>query len=451
MASRAVTPVAPLDAAVRELAPRVLGALLRRHGGLDLCEDAVQEALIAAAEQWPSSGVPDNPFGWLYGVASRRLIDAIRADAARSAREQSHAEQPPAAGLDGRPQDAGADAADALLQQPPDHDDSLDLLLLCCHPALQPPAQIALTLRAVAGLTTAQIAAAFFTSETTMAQRITRAKSAISAAGARFPEAAGPGADRAARLGAAAHAVYLLFNEGYVSSAGDQVADAALAEEAIRLARMMRRLEPDDGEVTGLLALLLLTHARLPERTGVGGELITLAQQDRSRWDSALLREGELLAELALSQGPPGAYALQAAIAAVHAEAPSTCETDWPQVAELYALLERAAPGPMVTVGRAVAVAEAEGAAAGMALLDAAAATDPRLAEQHRFLSARAHLLETLGDLSAAAAAWAHAAERAANLREREYLAGRAARARLDGALGFEDAVAQLRSDRERR
>ena len=408
---------APLDAAVRELAPRVLGALLRRHGGLDECEDAVQEALIAAAQQWPATGVPDNPFGWLYAVASRRLIDEIRSGAARRAREVTGArrEPDPVAGLHGRP--------DAL-QAAPEHDDSLDLLLLCCHPALQPPAQIALALRAVAGLTTAQIATAFFTSETTMAQRITRAKAAVRAAGATFPE---PAADRPVRLAAAAHVVYLLFNEGYVSSAGDEVADPLLATEAIRLARMAHRLEPADGEITGLLALLLLTHARLPARTDAAGRIVPLEAQDRGRWDRDLVLEGEALTEQALGLGPPGAFALQAAIAAVHAGAPSVDQTDWPQVAELYALLERVAPGPMVTVSRAIAVAEADGAAAGMALLDAAA-VDPRLAHHHRFLAARAHLRERFGDDPAAARAdWARAAALTNNAREREYLQERAA------------------------
>jgi RNA polymerase sigma factor (sigma-70 family) len=411
--------IAPLDVAARELAPRVLGALLRRHGGLDACEDAVQEALTAAAQQWPPAGVPDNPFGWLYAVASRRLIDEIRSGAARRAREVADARSAPdpVAGLDGGP---------AALPPAPEHDDSLDVLLLCCHPALSPPAQIALALRAVAGLSTAQIAAAFFTSETTMAQRITRAKAAVRAAGTTFPP---PAADRPARLAAAAHVVYLLFNEGYVRSAGDEVADPLLATEAIRLARMAHRLEPGDGEITALLALLLLTHARLPARTDAAGRIVPLQEQDRGRWDRALVAEGEALTEQALRLGPPGAFALQAAIAAVHAGAPSADRTDWAQVAELYALLERVAPGPMVTVSRAIAVGEADGAAAGLALLDAAAA-DPRLADHHRFLAARAHLRERLGDDPAAAGAdWARAAELTANARERAYLQERAARA----------------------
>lgn len=437
----AATPVpaaAPLDAAVREHAPRVLGALLRRHGGLDVCEDAVQEALIAASQQWPREGAPSNPFGWLYAVANRRLIDAVRADAARRTREQADLAADPGARA------AGPDGRAAHLPDAPDHDDSLDLLLLCCHPVLPPASQIALTLRAVAGLTTAQIAAAFFTSETTMAQRITRAKTAIREAGATFPEpsagavdaaADGPGtaraaaSDRQARIAAAAHVIYLLFNEGYVVSGGDQVADPILAEEAIRLARMAHRLEPSDGELTGLLALLLLTHARLTERSDAGGRLVPLADQDRSAWDGELLTEGLALTEVALDQGPPGAYALQAAIAGVHAEAPSTEATDWAQITELYRLLERVAPGPMVTVGRAIAIAEIEGPAAGLGLLDRAAATDTRLAQHHRFLASRAHLHERLGDLNAAREGWSQAAERATNAREREYLRARASRA----------------------
>lgn len=417
-----------LDVAVRELAPRVLGALLRRHGGLDVCEDAVQEALIAAAEQWPREGVPDNPFGWLYAVASRRLVDAIRADAARRAREERDALIDPtsrgtgpgaaaggAAAIDGRP---------AGLPEAPEHDDSLDLLLLCCHPSLAPAAQIALTLRAVAGLTTAQIAAAFFTSETTMAQRITRAKATIRDTGASFPE---PADDRPARLGAAAHAIYLLFNEGYVPAAGEEVADPLLAEEAIRLARMAHRLEPGDGELTGLLALLLLTHARLPARAdGTTGRLVPLTDQDRTRWDATLVAEGQRLTELALTQGPPGAYALQAAIAAVHAEAPSTDATDWAQILELYALLERVAPGPQVTIGRAVATAEVDGPLAGLHRLDNAIAAEPKLAHHHHLLATRAHLHEQLGNRAAAREGWAEAAELTHNAREREYLQRRA-------------------------
>lgn len=416
-----------LDAAVRELAPRVLGALLRRHGGLDQCEDAVQEALIAAADQWPREGVPGNPFGWLYAVASRRLIDAIRADASRRAREAQDALADPTARTPGTGVDpiAGLDGRAAGLPDAPDRDDALDLLLLCCHPALAPPAQIALSLRAVAGLTTAQIAAAFFTTETTMAQRITRAKAAIRDAGATFPE---PADDRPARLAAAAHAVYLLFNEGYVTTAGDSaLADPLLAEEAIRLARMAHRLEPGDGELTGLLALLLLTHARLPERADQAtGRLVPLADQDRTRWDTALVAEGQRLTELALTQGPPGAYALQAAIAAVHAEAPTTDQTDWPQIAALYELLERAAPGPQVTIGRAIATAEVDGPLAGLHRLDDAVAADPKLAHHQHLLATRAHLHEQLGNLAAAREGWSEAAELTANAREREYLQGRA-------------------------
>ena len=422
--------IAPqLDVAVRELAPRVLGALLRRHGGLDLCEDAVQEALIAAAEQWPRDGAPVNAFGWLYTVASRRLIDAVRTDAARRAREEHDALVDPAlrgcATATASPDDV-AYAPDGL-PRAPDHDDSLDLLLLCCHPALAPPAQVALTLRAVAGLTTAQIAAAFFTTEPTMAQRITRAKAAIRDAGASFPE---PGHDRPARLAAAAHAIYLLFNEGYVSATGDEVADPLLAEEAIRLARMAHRLEPNDGELTGLLALLLLTHARLPERADpVTGRLVPLGEQDRTGWNLDLVAEGRALTERALAQGPPGAYALQAAIAAVHADASSTETTDWTQIGELYALLERVAPGPMVSVGRAVVTAEVDGPLAGLHRLDDAVAANPKLAHHQHVLATRAHLHEQLGNLAAAREGWTEAAELTGNAREREYLRARAAAA----------------------
>ncbi len=333
---------------LRPLAPEVLGLLVRRYGSFDACEDAVQEALLAAVRQWPQTGVPENPRAWLLTAASRRLIDEFRSDAARRRREQE-------------------DALGPSTQSGPAHDDSLALLFLCCHDALSPGSQIALTLRAVGGLTTAEIASAFLVPEATMAQRISRAKRTIAESGASF-ELPQSGPDPR-RLGAVRQTLYLIFNEGYTASSGAQIQRLELAQEAIRLTRMMHRLLPGDDEVTGLLALMLLTHARHRARAGPSGELIPLAEQDRSRWDRRQITEGVALTERSLSAGPVGPFQLQAAIAAVHAEAPSTAATDWREISALYGLLERIAPNPVFTLNRAVALAMFKGPRAGLDLL----------------------------------------------------------------------------------
>ena len=397
---------------LRELAPQVLGVLLRRYGGLDSCEDAVQEALLDAAVQWPASGRPANPRGWLLTVATRRLTDMLRSDAARRRREEADYRATPPPVL------AGADAWG-------DQDDTLTLLFLCCHPAVTPASQVALTLRAVGGLGTAAIAAAFGVPETTMGQRISRAKQQVKAAGATFTAPAR--AERGQRLKVVQQVLYLIFNEGYAAAAGESLQRADLAAEAIRLTRLLARLQPDDAETAGLLALMLLTDARREARVAPDGALVPLAEQDRAHWDQALIAEGTALTArtLAASRGL-GPYQLQAAIAAVHAEAPSVGETDWAQVLALYELLAGVAPGPMVALGRAVAVAMTRGPAAGLAATDELAAD---LGRQHRYHAVRGHLLEMSGDPAAAAAAYDRAWRYATNQAERRYLAGQRERA----------------------
>jgi RNA polymerase sigma factor (sigma-70 family) len=408
-----VTPAgAPeFEGLLREIAPQVLGALVRRHGQFDACEDAVQEALLAATQQWPDEGVPENPRGWLIAVATRRLIDEIRADTSRRAREEAVIE--PVA-IQAGPSEVSA----------PTHDDTLALLSLCCHPSLSPASQIALTLRAVGGLTTAEIAAAFLVPESTMAQRISRAKQTIKAAGSAFELP--PAADRSERLRAVAHVLYLVFNEGYTSTGGQSLQRVELAAEAIRLARMLHGVLPEDDETTGLLALMLLTHARRRARTGPGGVLVPLADQDRTRWDRDAIAEGVELVERTLATGAVGPFQLQAAIAAVHAEAAEASDTDWPQILALYTLLVRVAPNPMFSLNRAVAVAMAEGPSAGLAAL-AEVQDDPHLAGHHRVESVRAHMLELLGDRGDAREAYRAAARLTDSLPERRYLESRAA------------------------
>jgi len=400
---------------LRELAPQVLAALMRRYGQFHLCEDASQEALLAAALQWPSGGRPENPRGWLITVASRRLMDQVRSEQARRTREELTAVATPQSELLGPPADA----------EPADRDDSLALLFGCCHPDLSSPSQIALTLRAVGGLSTAQIAAAFGVPEATMAQRISRAKQTISGTGFDFSLPAG--AERTERLRAVLHVLYLVFNEGYAATAGDALTVPTLSQEAIRLTRWLHRLLPDDGEVAGLLALMLLTDARRPARTRPDGSLVPLAEQDRQRWDQAQIAEGIALISAALPRGEVGPYQLQAAIAAVHDEAKTMADTDWPQILGLYDLLERTAPNPFTALNRAVAVAMVHGPDAGLVVL-AALAADKRMARHHRLLAARAHMRELAGDTDAAAADYLDAARRATSLPERRYLALQAAR-----------------------
>ena len=403
---------------LRELAPQVLGALLRRFGHFDLCEDATQEALLAAALQWPRDGTPDNPRGWLITVAARRLMDAARSEQSRRRREDQVAVATPQSEL-------LSPAADADPGQ--DRDDSLTLLFGCCHPALSAPSQIALTLRAVGGLTTAQIAAAFLVPEATMAQRISRAKQAIKASDVPLSVPASE-AERGDRLRAVLHVLYLIFNEGYAATQGDQLTRPDLSGESIRLARWLRRLLPDDPEVAALLALMLLTEARRPARTSPGGELVPLAEQDRGRWDQALIAEGVALVTGALAAGGKavGPYQLQAAIAAVHDEAKDVDATDWPQILALYDLLDRVAPNPVSSLSRVVAVARVRGPAAGLDAL-AELESDRRVAGYHRLLATRAHLLGLAGQHGPAASAYREAARRATSVPERRYLSRMAA------------------------
>jgi RNA polymerase sigma factor (sigma-70 family) len=392
---------------LRELAPQVLGVLTRRYGDFDAAEDAVQEALLAAAVHWPEEGIPDRPRGWLIQTATRRLIDQRRNERSRMAREDR-----------------------ALLTQPlpadvPDRDDTLVVLFLCCHPSLTPASAIALTLRAVGGLSTGEIARAFLVPEPTMAQRISRAKQRIKSSGVPFRLPTQE--EWAERLRTVLHVLYLIFNEGYATTAGQDVHRADLSDEAIRLTRTVRRMLPDDPEVAGLLALMLLLDARRPARTGPGGELVLLPEQDRTRWDRALIGEGSALLAGAIGRGAVGEYQLQASIAAVHDRAARAEETDWPQILALYELLDRMTGNPVVTLNRAVAAAMVHGPSAGLTLL---AEVEDRLSGQHRLDAVRAHLLELAGDTHAAAEHYAAAAARTTNLPERHHLSQQAARLR---------------------
>lgn len=405
---------------LRDLAPQVLGTLVRRHARFDACEDAVQEALLAAATRWPAEGVPDNPRAWLVAVARRRLIDEVRSEQARRHREETAARL----ATSGQP---SAPAPDE--DQPPQHDDTLTLLFLCCHPVLTPASQIALALRAVGGLTTAQIARAFLVPEATMAQRISRAKQTIRASG--IPFEMPPEAQRADRMRVVLHVLYLVFNEGYTATSGPHLQRTELAEEAIRIARMVHRLLPGDGEVAGLLALMLLTHSRRAARTAPDGSLVLLAEQDRELWDRGAIDEGVALVAKALARGPLGPYQLQAAIAAVHAEAPRAEDTDWREIVALYELLERIAPSPVFALNRTVAVAMVRGPRAGLDLL-ATMEADDRLTRHHYLGAVRARLLEMAGDRTAARDAYRLAARRATSLPEKRYLESRAARLDAD-------------------
>ncbi len=404
-----------IDDLLRELAPQVLAALTRRYGHFDLSEDAVQEALLAASAQWPGEGVPDSPRGWLITVASRRLTDQLRSESARRRREVTAAAAVP-------PDELLAPPADA---DEPATDDTLTLLFMCCHPALSPASQVALTLRAVAGLTTAQIARAFMVPEATMAQRISRAKRTIKVSGIAFQLP--PEAERADRLSSVLHVLYLIFNEGYTATSGPDLVRADLTGEAIRLARMVHGQLPDDSEVAGLFALMLLTDARRPARTGPDGTLIPLAEQDRALWNQDSIAQGVALVSGALTGGPLGPYQLQAAIAAIHDEAPAAADTDWPQIRALYELLERVSDNPMVTLNHAVAEAMVNGPLAGLQLLNALDA-DERLAGHHRLDAVRAHLLEMAGERDEARASYQLAARRTTSLTEQRYLDARAAR-----------------------
>ncbi|MFL1380899.1 RNA polymerase sigma factor [Nocardiopsis protaetiae] len=403
---------------LRVEAPQVLGALVRRFGRFDLAEDAVQEALLAASRDWPADGVPREPRAWLIRVGYRRMVDLLRSEQARRLREERIGAAEAALSGPGR-----------LAPPAPETDDSLTLLLLCCHPALNPASQAALTLRAVGGLTTAEIAHAYGTTEATMGTRIGRAKQRLARAGARFTPPAEE--DLEQRLAAVTQVLYLVFNEGYTATSGESLARTDLSGEAIRLTRMLRELRPDDGEAAGLLALMLLTEARRPARTGPGDELVTLDEQDRGLWDRDLIREGTALLDAAWDPREAGPYRLQAAVAAVHAAAPSPELTDWTRIAVLYLWLERLAPSAPVRLARVVAVARAYGAERGLALLADldrrhGLERDPLTRQRHP--AVRAHLLETTGDTAAAAAAYRRAAALAVNPVEERYLLDRARR-----------------------
>jgi len=413
---------------LRDLAPKVLGGLLRRYRDFGGCEDAVQEALIAAAMQWPTQGVPDNPKGWLITVATRRLTDQIRADTARRLREQLVVSLIPA-------DEQIALAADAAGVN--ERDETLDLYFMCCHPALSAASQVALTLRAVGGLATGEIARAFLVPEATMAQRLTRAKLTIKSAGAAFPELTP--ADRAARLPVVLKVLYLVFSEGYTASGGDQLYRVDLSTEAIRVARLLVRLLPDDPEVGGLLALMLLTDARRAARTGPNGELVPLDQQVRSTWDRTRILEGEQILQRALSRGTTGPYQIQAAIAALHDQAENSEATDWVEILSLYELLLRFNDSPMVRLSRAIALAMVEGPTAGLVALDDLA-VDPRISTHHRLDAARAHLLERAGQHAEAIRYYRQAAQRTSSTPEQNYLLLHAAR--------LSDALADARCPR---
>ena len=404
---------APLEHLLRELAPQVLGAVARRFHDFAAAEDAVQEAMIAAFTQWPREGVPENPRGWLIQVACRRMTDQIRSDIARRDRETTVA--------------AETETLTPLseIEADMDPDDTLILLFMCCHPALTSSSAIALTLRAVGGLTTAEIANAFLVPEATMAQRISRAKQTIKASGTPF-RLPSPH-ERTERLPAVLHVLYLIFSEGYTSSIGSHLQRFDLAREAIRLTRNTKSLLPNNAEVAGLLALMLLTDARRAARTGPAEELIPLDKQDRTLWDRVEISEGIELLTAALSKAAVGLYQLQAAIAAVHDEAERAEDTDWPQILALYELLKQVSPSPMVTLNHAIAAAMVHGPAKGLALLRALD-TDPRLADHYRLAAVRAHLLEKTGDYEAAIKHYQVAAARTTSIPERNYLMTQAAR-----------------------
>ncbi|MGZ3145536.1 RNA polymerase sigma factor [Lentzea chajnantorensis] len=380
-----------VEGLLRELAPQVLGVLVRRHGQFDVCEDAVQEALLQAAQQWSADGLPDNPKGWLITAASRRWIEQYRADLARRAREDKVAALTP----------SPADPA-------PARDDTLTILAMCCHESLTTASQIALTLRAVGGLTTAEIARAFLVPEATVAQRISRAKQKIKQAGATFR----PPTDLTAVL----HVLYLIFTEGSTASSGDTLVRVDLTAEALRLTRRLHHTRPDDGELTGLLALMLLTDARRPARTTEHGDLVPLAEQNRGLWDTDAIDQGTRLIQHALRTTQIGPYQLQAAIAAVHADATTADDTDWPEILGLYDLLTALAPGPMVALNRIVALAMVHGpdrALAELSTLDL---------DHHRVHAVKAHLLDLRGDHHHAREEYDKAATLTLNAQEQRYL-----------------------------
>ena len=402
----------PIGELLQKLTPQVLGLVVRRFRDFDAAEDAVQEASMAAVMQWPRDGVPDNPRAWLTQVAFHKMADRIRSESARRRRETELAEE-------------AAQVSESGFEAAPQEDDVLVLLFMCCHPALTSSSAIALTLRAVGGLTTAEIATAFLVPEATMAQRISRAKRTIKASGLPFQMPSVE--ERGVRLRSVLHVLYLIFNEGYTTTSGPRLRRADLSQEGIRLTRLALRLQPENPEMAGLLALMLLTDARRNARTGPNDELIPLAQQNRALWDREQIAEGVALLSAALPKGSVGPYQLQAAIAAVHDEAERPEDTDWPQILALYELLKRMSDNPMVILNHAIAAAMVHGPPQGLSLLDALQ-RDQRMAEHYRMDAVRAHLLEMAGDSHAAATYYRAAAAKTANLAERHYLLMQAAR-----------------------
>jgi RNA polymerase sigma factor (sigma-70 family) len=401
----------PIERLLRELTPQVLGAVVRRFGDFAAAEDAVQESLLAAALDWPREGLPDNPRAWLTQVAARRMVDQIRSESARRRRENETALE--------AVRTSQSRAADMR------EDDTLVLLFMCCHPALTLSSAIALTLRAVGGLTTAEIAHAFLVPEATMAQRISRAKQSIKNSG--IPFQLPTPRERSQRLRAVLHVLYLIFNEGYTSSTGASLLRNDLSHEAMRLTRIVHKLQSDDPEVAGLLSLMLLTDARRLARTSAEGDLIPLTHQDRALWNQEQIAEGVALLSATLPKGSVGPYQLQAAIAAVHDETAQPEDTDWPQILALYDLLRRMSGNPMVALNHAVASAMVYGPTKGLELLDVLQA-DARIADHHRLDAIRAHLLELTGDRKEAARYYRAAAGKTGSLPERNYLLTQAAR-----------------------
>ncbi len=401
---------------LRELAPQVLGGVARKCGDFADAEDAVQEALIAAAAQWPSAGIPTNPRGWLFSVAMRRLKDHMRSESARRRREDEVANEH----AHDQPFVSPADADPGVMT-----DDTLVLLFMCCHFALSPSSAVALTLRAVGGLTTAEIASAFLVPEATMAQRISRAKQSIKSSGVAFHMPTDE--ERAERLGGVMHVLYLIFNEGYASSNGPVLHRVDLSSEAIRLTRMLRASIPSNGEVTGLLALMLLTDARRAARAGSRGELISLDEQNRTLWDHQLIREGTELVSSAFAAGSVGPYLLQAAIAAIHDGSTRVEDTDWPQITALYGVLKRMSDNPMVALNHAIAVAMVDGPEAGLVLVNELD-TEEKLRGHYRLDAVRAHLYEMTGDHARAILHYRAASDGTASIPERDYLNMKAAR-----------------------